>query len=320
MLELVVRGDPDRMEGALLEDGRLVDYLAGDDGGIGDVHLARVVRVDRSLAAAMVEIGTEAPGWLALRELPREASHEGARVIVRVKRAAHDDKGPRVTTRMDETLRHAAEARSRTLEPPALLHARPPLARIVEPALEAGCERVVADDPLSALKLRKLLGRAAADATVVLEEGAWEAVEDELAAALDMHVPLPRGGALTIELTRAMTVIDVDGGPRTALEVDLDAAREIARQVRLRRLGGIIVVDFVDLGRPADRERIRAVLRSAVEPDPEPVEVLAMTRLGLVQMTRRRTGPSLDEMLRRPCPACAGSGRVRLTRKGEAER
>lgn len=310
MLELVVREQSGRLEGALLENGRLIDYLPGDDGGLGDVHLGRVVRIDPSLGAAMVELGTGLAGWLPVRELPARESHEGARVIVRIKRAAHDDKGPRVTTRIAGALGEAVAAKAAALQPPAPLHALPPLERIVGPALAAGCARIVAADHLTALKLRRHVERAGEEVAVELDAEAWATVDDELAAALEREVPLPRGGMLTIERTRAMTVIDVDGGSQGALEVDLDAAGEIARQLRLRRLGGIIVVDFVDLRRAADRERLHAALRRAVAADPEPVEVLAMTRLGLVQMTRRRTGPSLDEMLCRPCPACAGSGRV----------
>jgi Ribonuclease G/E len=142
---------------------------------------------------------------------------------------------------------------------------------------------------------------------------------EQLAAALEPVVALAGGGRLIIEATAALTAIDVDGGGRRALEVDLAAAGEVARQVRLRRLGGIIVIDFVDLATKGERAELVAGLRAALADDPEPVQVYPMSPLGLVQLSRRRKGPSLAEQLGRSCPRCAGSGLLPSVRRRSEE-
>ncbi len=134
--------------------------------------------------------------------------------------------------------------------------------------------------------------------------------EEQLLAALEPVVPLAGGGALTIEPTAALTAIDVDGGGRRPLEVDLEAAGEIARQLRLRQLGGTIVVDFVDLASKRDRARLFSAVRAALAADPVPVQAFAMSALGLVEISRQRVGPSLAERLGRVCPSCGRGGRL----------
>lgn len=109
------------------------------------------------------------------------------------------------------------------------------------------------------------------------------------------RVPLPAGGSLVIEPTEALTVIDVNGGGEAnPLAVNLAAAAEIGRQLRLRHIGGIIVIDFVSLNRPADRSRTEQALRQALAADPARTHVLPMSGLGLMEMTRERRGPELE--------------------------
>ncbi|HYC04369.1 MAG TPA: ribonuclease E/G [Azospirillaceae bacterium] len=122
-------------------------------------------------------------------------------------------------------------------------------------------------------------------------------LEHELAELMRPRVDLPGGGSLVIERTEALTAIDVNGGERgDALQVNLAAAREIARQLRLRNIGGIVVVDFVNLERAADREQLILTLSGAVSKDPGNTHVYGMSRLGLVEMTRQRRGPSLADL------------------------
>jgi Rne/Rng family ribonuclease len=128
-------------------------------------------------------------------------------------------------------------------------------------------------------------------------------------------VPLAGGGSLTIQATAALTAIDVNGGGRRALEANLAAAPEIARQLRLRRIGGTVVVDFIDLPAGTARARVVDALRAALADDPEPVQVFPMSRFGLVEIGRRRSGPSLAEMLGRRCPTCAGAGTLPALRR-----
>ncbi len=148
-----------------------------------------------------------------------------------------------------------------------------------------------------------------------------EQVED----ALQSRIDLSTGGGLVIEPTEAMTVIDVNAlsagnaqpdaaNERVLLRTNLAAADEIARQVRLRNIGGIVVVDFIDLKEGAHRREVVGRLRAAAANDSAPVWVGAMSRLGLVELTRKRRGPTLSEVMTRSCTACDGTGRVRQPR------
>ncbi|MBK7972521.1 MAG: ribonuclease E/G [Deltaproteobacteria bacterium] len=139
-----------------------------------------------------------------------------------------------------------------------------------------------------------------------------------LREAVSRVVRLPSGGHVTIDPTEALTAVDVDTGrsvgsrnlEQTILSTNLEAARTIARQIRLRNLGGIVVIDFIDMTVAANRERVLNELRMAFASDPSPVEILPFTPFGLVQLTRKRTRPSLDEQLLADCPRCEGSGRL----------
>lgn len=154
----------------------------------------------------------------------------------------------------------------------------------------------------------------------------WLLTPDELLeqveSALQSRIAVPAGAELVIEPTEAMTVIDVNsssasnarvdaGNERMLLKTNLEAAEEIARQVRLRNIGGIVVVDFIDLKDPVHRRQVVDRLRAAFADDSAPVWVGTMSRLGLIELTRKRRGPTLVETMTRPCAACEGTGRVR---------
>jgi Rne/Rng family ribonuclease len=144
-------------------------------------------------------------------------------------------------------------------------------------------------------------------------------VEAAIEAALAPRVALPSGGSLIVEATAALIAIDVNtgghaqgGGPEeTALRVNLEAADEIARQMRLRNLAGAFAVDFVPMKRRPNQAEVLARLRAAVAADRVPTHVLGFTPLGLIEMTRQRRGESLAERLTADCPACSGAGRVK---------
>ncbi|MGA1860690.1 ribonuclease E/G [Azospirillum sp. 11R-A] len=124
-------------------------------------------------------------------------------------------------------------------------------------------------------------------------------LDSAIAGLLDVRVPLPLGGSLVIERTEALTVVDVNAGERgNPLDVNLDAAAEIARQLRLRNVGGIVVVDFVNMRSRGDAERVLAALSQAVESDPVQTQVYGMSKLGLVELTRTRRGTPLAVLLR----------------------
>ncbi|HYG87861.1 MAG TPA: ribonuclease E/G [Azospirillum sp.] len=123
-------------------------------------------------------------------------------------------------------------------------------------------------------------------------------LDSELALLLGTRVPLSAGGSLVIERTEALTVVDVNAGERgNALDVNLEAAREIARQMRLRNVGGIVVVDFVNMKGRGEAERLLNALSAAVAADPAQTQVYGMSRLGLVELTRARRGTALADLL-----------------------
>ncbi|TCS98993.1 RNAse G [Tepidimonas ignava] len=147
-------------------------------------------------------------------------------------------------------------------------------------------------------------------------------VDEEILRALGRRVDLKSGGYLIIDQTEALTTIDVNTGAfvgarnfdDTVFRTNLEAAQAIARQLRLRNLGGIIIIDFIDMAREEHREAVLAELRKQLARDRVKTMVGGFSALGLVEMTRKRTRESLAQMLTETCPACDGRGRVRTAR------
>ena len=143
-------------------------------------------------------------------------------------------------------------------------------------------------------------------------------VEDEIQKALSRKVELKSGGYLIIEPTEALVSVDVNTGrytgkkdpEKTILKTNLDAAREVARQLRLRDIGGIIVVDFIDMESKSNQDRLLQELRTYLNRDRARTRAFQVSELGLVEMTRQRVRPSLYYSLTQPCSHCEGAGRV----------
>jgi ribonuclease G len=144
-------------------------------------------------------------------------------------------------------------------------------------------------------------------------------VEDEIQRALKKEVPLKSGGYLVIDQTEAMTTIDVNTGAflghrnleETVYKTNLEAAQAAARQLRLRNLGGIIIIDFIDMTDEEHKRQVLRMLEKSLAHDHAKTTVYEMTNLGLVQMTRKRTVESLERQLCEPCPTCEGRGSVK---------
>jgi ribonuclease G len=143
-------------------------------------------------------------------------------------------------------------------------------------------------------------------------------IESEIKNLFKARVDLPTGGSLVIQPTEALVSIDVNTGrytgkkdpEKTILRTNLEAAREIARQLRLRDLGGIIVCDFIDMESRGNRDRVLQELRAHLGRDRARTKAMAVSDLGLVEMTRQRVRPSLYASMTTACPTCSGSGRV----------
>lgn len=143
-------------------------------------------------------------------------------------------------------------------------------------------------------------------------------IDQDLEKALKRKVWLKSGGYLVIDHTEALTVIDINTGKfvgtssleETVFKTNLEATREIARQLRLRDIGGIIIIDFIDMREASHKEKVMDELEKVMRRDRTRTHILGMTQLGLIEMTRKKVRQSLDEVLHRPCPYCDGKGKV----------
>lgn len=141
-------------------------------------------------------------------------------------------------------------------------------------------------------------------------------IELEISRALEKKIWLKSGGYIVIELTEALTSIDVNTGSyvgkrnleETILKTNLEAVKEIAYQLRFRNIGGLIVIDFIDMERPDNRERVFLALKEALSKDKAKTHILRMSELGLIEMTRKRTRENLCRLLSEPCFYCEGRG------------
>jgi ribonuclease G len=201
--------------------------------------------------------------------------------------------------------------------------------RVVRDIFSAHFERAVVDDPQQVQRLTSFFTRTApelVDRTDLYEDPEnplFEryGVEREIESTLTRQVPLPSGGSLVIDYAEALTVIDVNSGSFTGrgrgarledviTKTNLEAAEEAVRQVRLRDIGGIIVIDFIDMARARNREAVLKTLRSALELDRTKSYVVEISPIGLVEMTRQNVTEGVREILTKTCPTCDGEGVV----------
>jgi Rne/Rng family ribonuclease len=168
------------------------------------------------------------------------------------------------------------------------------------------------------VEVLEYLRLSSSDKPEYLEEIRKERLDADMEDALHPYVQLPGGASLWIEPTRALTVIDVNSGRQasagdaqnTFLRVNLAAAVEIARQLRIRNLSGMILIDFIDMKSAEHRKLVAEALAEAARTDRMPVSVLGYTQLGILELTRKSEQPPLREVVTKPCDQCEGTGRV----------
>jgi len=144
-------------------------------------------------------------------------------------------------------------------------------------------------------------------------------IEEKITKALDPRAWLRSGGYIIIERTEALTAVDVNTGrfvgkrsqEETILKTNLEAVQEVVRQLRLRNAGGLIIIDFIDMEKEANRKKVYEALKEALKKDKARTNILKISELGLVEMTRQRTRESLENQLLRSCPHCEGRGRIK---------
>ena len=298
--ELLIAVGPGEWRAVLIEAGEPVELHVerGEGRERGSQHLGRVLRLAPNLAAALVDIGDERPAFLPMGETvpPGRRLAEGERVLVRIRREAQGGKAARLTMRV--ALDEPAAARAAVLDPPARLEPAAGFALGLARALPLAPQQIAADEHAALAEIRAAFPEASAAYRAAVE---WPLDLDALIErALRPSLALPGGGTLHLEGTRAATLIDVDSGAAEPLAVNLAAAAAIAREVRLRNLGGGIVVDFIGLDGKGQRERVKAALAGAVAADPAGTQILGWTRLGHLELVRPRRGRPLAEIIAEP--------------------
>jgi Rne/Rng family ribonuclease len=208
---------------------------------------------------------------------------------------------------------------------PSLLYSEPDLTvRVIRDIFNEDFEKLIVQGDEASEEINNYLGFIAPELTTKIEK--WTGtkdlfteyrIEEQLAKAFDRKVYLPSGGSLVIDRTEAMVVIDVNTGKfigkggnleETVTKNNLEAAEEIARQLRLRDLGGIVVIDFIDMTLESNRDAVMRRLIECLGRDRTKHQVAEVTSLGLVQMTRKRVGQGLIEAFSTTCESCGGRG------------
>ena len=211
-----------------------------------------------------------------------------------------------------------------TMTPPNLLYRDQDLLyRTIREACTEDVKEIVVDTAFAMQRVQNILQNwhMNKNVQVTLYKGTEpllvaEDIHKEIKAALNVKVNMPSGGYLFIQQTEALTVIDVNSGKftssstqdETILKTNIEAVHEIARQLRLRNIGGMIIVDFIDMMSRADKLAMLEELEIALEPDKAKPQVGQISDLGLVELTRHRQGQSLSEIFTRKCPHCQGTG------------
>jgi ribonuclease G len=311
--ELLVNLGAGETRVALVEQGRLEGFwtepaIGAPCGRVGETWLARVAKVVPAMQAAFVDLGLERDGFLSLRDAP--ALHEGQAIVVEITREADGAKGPKLKART--SLPPGMEAQRGAATPPQRLHAGPGAIERALKSLPKGTP-VFIDDARAAQALRQAFAHL--PVTPAQEDlFARHDLEEQVAQLFHARVALPGGGWITIQPTEGMTAVDVNSGgfsasggrEETARAVNLEAAREIGRQLRLRDTGGLIVVDFIQM---AESRAVIAALEQALNRyGPDDSRISPMADFGIVAIARRRRTAALA--VRRTCRCCGGRGHV----------
>ncbi|HZN87110.1 MAG TPA: ribonuclease G [Burkholderiales bacterium] len=250
--------------------------------------------------------------------------------IVRTLAEGADEAELRADVEYLRHLWHDIRERSLGAEPPRLLYQDLSLAqRVLRDMVHGDTAVVKVDSRENYQQLAAFAGSYMPEVRARLEHYTGERplfdlynVEAEIEKALSRRVDLKSGGTLFVDQTEAMTTIDVNTGgfvgqrnfDDTIFKTNLEAAQSIARQLRLRNLGGIVIVDFIDMQSEEHRGAVLEELRKALARDRTRMTVSGFTQLGLVELTRKRTRESLAHVLCEPCPTCAGRGEVKTAR------
>jgi ribonuclease E len=329
-----LEGEAPRIEKALKSGQSLMVQVTKDPIGTKGARLTAQI----SLAGRFMVLAPEQQVSGISRRL---AEGERARLRTILREIAPKEHGVIVRTAADGADKEALERDLKNLlkiweqiaqtakkaKAPHLLYAEPELvSRVVRDIFSDDFEHVVVDSRAVYDEVRTFLEETAPEllGRLELHEGALPLFEtyrvtEQLHKALERKVWLPSGGSLVIDRTEALTVVDVNTGKftgkggnleETVFKNNLEAAEEVARQLRLRDIGGIIVIDFIDMIDPKNQQEMLRTLKRALSKDKTRSQVFDVSSLGLVEMTRKRVSEGLLDSFSEPCPNCEGRGIV----------
>jgi ribonuclease G len=261
-----------------------------------------------------------------LRDICKELKVKNAGLIVRTIAEGHDFEDLKRDLSFLSRLWTRLKKKAETVSAPGLVHKEADVSlEVARDLFNDSVETMVVDDAKRHKALLSFLTKVAPELVPKVqkyegEEPLFEAygVEEQIARALERRVLLPSGGNLVIDHAEALTVIDVNTGrftrgkglEDTITKTNLEAAREAVRQLRLRDIGGIIIIDFIDMAHAKNRETVLETLEAELEMDRTKTYVVELSPLGLVEMTRQNTTDGARGILTRPCPTCLGKARV----------
>ncbi|WP_425473769.1 Rne/Rng family ribonuclease [Rudaeicoccus suwonensis] len=262
-----------------------------------------------------------------LKKILKEIVPADAGVIVRTAAEGASEADLRADVERLQADWEQIQADAKTANAPSLLHGEPDLTvRVIRDVFNEDFAKLVVSGDKAWNQVQGYLTSVAPDLAQRLEKWTGETdifsvhrIDEQLAKAMDRKVWLPSGGSLIIDRTEAMTVIDVNTGKfvgsggnleETVTKNNIEAAEEIVRQLRLRDIGGIIVVDFIDMVLESNRDLVVRRLLECLGRDRTKHQVAEVTSLGLVQMTRKRVGSGLIEIFSEPCEHCGGRGLI----------
>ncbi|HJP21500.1 MAG TPA: Rne/Rng family ribonuclease [Alphaproteobacteria bacterium] len=279
----------------------------------------------RSGVAVSARIGDEAERRRLIEATAALEGSGGFIVRTAAEGAAAEDLAADATELRGRWADIQARAQSHDIRPPVLLHGDlDPVSKALRDRMGPEIEAVLIDDGQAYAEAKRYAQAVMPDLAERLQRVAGgdvfshHDVAEQILAALEPHVALPSGGHICIETTEALTAVDVNSGrhtsrrqqAETALECNLEAARAVALQIRLRGIGGIIVIDFIHLDEREHRNQVVATLEEAFATDPSPVRIGRMMEFGLVALTRRRSRETLVGRLSDACEHCEGAGRL----------
>ena len=261
-----------------------------------------------------------------LKEIGESLKSENEGLIIRTVAFDSDKKHLENDLNFLRNLWQTIKIRSNSASPPSLIHKDLDLGlRLVRDLLAEDVSQFIVDNGYEFKRIKEMVQLLAPQFVnrMHLYSGKTHIfdafnIQSDIDKTTKRKIWLKSGGYLIIDRTEALTVIDVNTGKYigqsnladTVLKTNLEAAVEIAKQLRLRDIGGIIIIDFIDMGEETHKVKVLAVLEHEMKKDRTKSNILGLTQLGLVEMTRKKVRQSIDSMLLKPCPFCEGVGRV----------